>query len=321
MSIGSSPRGGPTDASELAVIIPTQGEWGKLRITLRALEQQTAHGFETIVVVDGASPGVPPLSGARLLRQDLAGPGEARNRGVAATDHRLILFIDDGTVPRPDLVARHVAHHLREPAEQVAVLGRLVWHPSVPNDRLRRWLTWSGALSGSPASVSGAKSDPSWRRFHCRNVSMKRGFFLASGGFDPDFAFTYEDLPLAWRLAQCGVRLLYDPRAVVEDLDLVDWTGVTRHYERLAVAERLMVRKHEGFPPLCLNEMSALWREPRVSRMWTVAADWMPRWMTLLRRKLERRADRHYRQRLALSFLSAWNASAPHEATRLSSST
>jgi GT2 family glycosyltransferase len=150
---------------------------------------------------------------------------------------------------------------------------------------------------------------------------MKRSFFLAAGGFDPDFAFTYEDLPLAWGLAQRGMQLLYEPRAVVEHLHRVDWAAVTRHYERLAVAERLMVTKHEAFRPSCFDQMSAAWREPRASRLWTVAVDWVPRRATPLRRRMERRADRHYRQRLALSFLSAWEGSAPQEATRLSSST
>lgn len=303
---GSSPSDPGLTASELAVVIPTRERWDKLRRTLLALQQQTAHGFETIVVVDGADQTVPALPGVRVLQQEHAGPGAARNRGAGATDRQLILFIGDDMVPRPDLVARHLAQHRHEPAREVAVLGRVVWHPSIPRDRLHRWLDWSGALFDFPQEPD---RDAGWGRFYSCNVSMKREFFTDSGGFDPDFLFDYEDLDLGWRLGQRGLRLVYEPRALVQHLHRYDWPAVQRRYESRAHAERLMMAKHNWFRPWFHDQMTAAQGEPRASRLWPLAVDWIPRRPRAVRSRVEQRADRHYRQGLAPSFLAAWDSS------------
>jgi GT2 family glycosyltransferase len=298
-------------ASELAVVIPTRERWETLRLTLAALEEQTEQGFETIVVVDGTDQQPPELPGVRVLQQAHAGPGVARNRGVGATDRPVILFIGDDMIPSTELVARHVAHHRDQPADEVAVLGQVVWHPSVPRDRLHGWLQWSGALFDFPAVQEGYEPDAGWARFYSCNVSIKREFFLASGGFDPGFVFDYEDLDLAWRLGQRGMRLIYEPGAVTRHLHRYDWPTVKRRYESRAGAERLMMAKHDWFRPWFHDQMTAAQREPRASRLWTLAADRIPRSAPGVRDSVQKRADRHYRQRLAPTFLAAWEASKP----------
>ena len=135
-----------TGPGDLSVIIPTRERWDTLRLTLAALARQTEQGFETIVVVDGTDQEPPHLPGVRLLRQDHAGPGVARNLGTRASERRLVAFLGDDMVPGPDWAAAHLALHRAEPSEEVAVLGRGVWHPDVPRDRLHSWLEWSCAL-------------------------------------------------------------------------------------------------------------------------------------------------------------------------------
>src|SRR5947208_4895089 len=133
-------------AADLSIVIPTRERWEILSATLAALDAQTVERFETIVVVDGSDQRIPDLSGVRVLQQEHAGPGAARNRGVRASERRLVLFIGDDMIPRQDFLARHLAHHARKRAPEVAVLGRIVWHPKVPRNRLHRWLDWSAAL-------------------------------------------------------------------------------------------------------------------------------------------------------------------------------
>jgi GT2 family glycosyltransferase len=255
---------------------------------------------------------LPALDGVRVLHQDHSGPGVARNLGVAATDRQLILFLGDDMVPRPDLVARHLEHHRANPSSQVAVLGRVVWHASVPDDRLHRWLMWSGALFDFPPD-SQVHADAGWARFYSCNVSMKRSLFVDSGGFDPDFVFDYEDLDLGWRLGRQGVRLLYEPRAVAEHLHPYDWPAVVRRYQSRAPAERLMMRKHEWFQPWFYRQMTSAAHDPPVSALWAFLGDHAPAWPQAWREKLRRRADRHYRQRLAPVFLDAWAAADERE--------
>ena len=297
---------------DLAVVIPTRRRWDILRLTLAALAAQSERGFETIVVVDGADEEVPELEGARVLQQDHAGPGAARNRGVEATDRGVVLFLGDDMVPRPGLVAGHLARHRRHPEREVAVLGRAVWHPSVPRDRLHRWLDWSGALFDYHDLERAADENAGWTRFYSSNVSMKRELFTAAGGFDPDFVFDYEDLDFGFRLGRCGMQLHYEREAVSEHLHPYDWEAVRRRYESRAGAEQLMLRKHDWFEPWFRRQIEQAAAEPRASRFWAAAVDVVPRRPGRVRAAFERRANRHRLQRLAPSFRAAWERAGAH---------
>jgi GT2 family glycosyltransferase len=301
-------------AADLSIVIPTRRRWDTLRLTLAALEAQTSQGFDVIVVADGSDQEVPPLSGVRVVQQEHAGPGVARNRGVAETERPLVMFIGDDMIPRPGCVAAHVARHMAHPEEPVAVLGRIVWHPDVPRDRLHRWLDWSGALFDYALLELQGDEEAGWTRFYSSNVSMKRALFRAAGGFDPDFAFDYEDLDFGYRLGQRGMRLLYEPGAVVEHLHPYDWAAVERRYESRAGAEQLMMSKHDWFKPWFRGHIERAANQPRASRLWTLAVDRVPRRPSRLRRAAERRANRVYLQRLAPAFRAAWTrAAADHD--------
>jgi GT2 family glycosyltransferase len=307
-------------AGDLSIVIPTRDRWDTLQLTLAALEAQTVRGFEIIVVVDGTDQAVPELPGVRVLRQEHAGPAAARNRGVDASDRQLILFMGDDMVPTAGFVARHLARHHHEPDCEVAVLGRIEWHSSVPRDRIHRWLDWSGALFDYRVLEEQRTTDACWPRFYSSNVSMKRDLFLAAGGFDPDFRFDYEDLDFGWRLGRLGLRLLYEPAAAVRHLHPYDWSAVERRYVSRAGAERLMMSKHDWFRPWFHRHIEAAVGQPPSSASWTRVVDWIPARAGRLRRAAERRANRHYLQRLAPSFLAAWEkAEAPAEPAHASS--
>ena len=295
-------------AADLAVVIPTRRRWDILALTLAALRAQTEQGFETIVVVDGdEDEAVPSLPGVRVLRQEHAGPGVARNRGAAQTERPLLLFLGDDMVPQRQLVARHLDRHRTQQEPEVAVLGRIVWHPDVPRDRLHRWLDWSGALFDFHALERAQDDEAGWTRFYSSNVSLKRELFLSAGGFDPDFVFDYEDLDLGFRLGERGLRLFYERAAVAEHLHPYDWAGVRRRYESRAAAEQLMAAKHAWFEPWFRRQIEHAAGERPVSRMWSVAVDAVPPRPRRVRAAFERRAHRHRLQRLAPSFRAAWD--------------
>jgi tRNA (mo5U34)-methyltransferase len=296
--------------AELAVVIPTRRRWDTLRLTLEALRSQSVRGFEIVVVADGTDQAVPALRGVRVVQQEHAGPGAARNRGVAETERPLVLFLGDDMVPARELVARHLERHAGRPEPEVGVLGRIVWHPAVPGDRLHRWLDWSGALFDYALLDAQGGDEAGWTRFYSSNVSLKRELFLAAGGFDPDFVFDYEDLDLGWRLGRHGLRLLYEPAAVAEHLHPYDWAAVQRRYESRAEAERLMMAKHDWFEPWFKRQIDAAARAPRSSRLWALGVDRVPARAGFARRAAMRRADRYYLQRLAPGFRAAWDAAA-----------
>jgi GT2 family glycosyltransferase len=253
---------------------------------------------------------VPELPGITVLQQEHAGPGVARNHGVSASERELVLFIGDDMIPGPDFVGGHLERHRSEPADEVAVLGRIVWHPSVPRDRLHRWLDWSCAMFDYAQLEQEGAEDALWSRFYSSNVSLKRSFFTAVGGFDPDFTYDYEDLDFGWRAGELGMRLLYERDAVVQHLHPYDWPTLERRYRSHAVGERVMAEKHDWFEPWFHRQITAAAEWP-ASRFCALTVDWIPRRATRVRRAFERRADRYYLRRLAPSFIGAWTTSEP----------
>ena len=129
-------------ADQLTVVIPSRGRPAILGRTLEALAAQTVEGFSTVVVLDGAGQKRPAIGLERLrdVEQAQAGPGAARNLGVASSgSSQLVLFLGDDMIPTPGLVEAHMARHAAEPASEVAVLGHVRWHPSVASGRIWHW--------------------------------------------------------------------------------------------------------------------------------------------------------------------------------------
>ncbi len=295
-------------ASELAVVIPTRDRWGILERTLEALAGQTAAGFETVVAVDGEDQTVPErLSDATVVRGPRGGPGAARNRGAEATDRPLLLFLGDDTVPTPGLVSLHLESHRLHPEPEVAVLGRVEWHPDVADDRLSRWLDWSGSQFEYAALGARPLDDVGYGRLYASNVSIKRAAFMDAGGFDPDFRTAdYEDVDLGRRLHERGMRLRYEPAALAYHLHRYDWPAIERRYENRARAERVMAAKHDWFEPWFHRRITAYASQPQVSGAWTAIADRAPGHPRRLQAWTRERANRWYHQQLAPGFLRAW---------------
>jgi GT2 family glycosyltransferase/2-polyprenyl-3-methyl-5-hydroxy-6-metoxy-1,4-benzoquinol methylase len=291
------------EPSDLTVIIPTRNRSGILRRTLDALEAQTAQGFETVVVVDGTDSRPPELRGPRVVVKEQGGPGSARNAGVAASNRRLVLFLGDDMVPAPDLVAEHLEGHTRHPDREDAVLGTVDWHSEAGEARILRWMDWSGSQFDYHTIVG---EDAGWGRFYSCNVSLKRDFFLAAGGFDEDFTYYYEDLDLGWRLGQLGLRLWYRRQGRVEHLHSYRLENVIGRFEGVAKGERLMAVKHDWFSPWYANRMQEAAGARPVSPIWPYIADVVPENLPQVRRKVRRRANRWYHQQLAPAFFNSW---------------
>jgi 2-polyprenyl-3-methyl-5-hydroxy-6-metoxy-1,4-benzoquinol methylase len=246
------------------------------------------------------------MAGVRILVQEHAGPGVARNLAVNTSERPLLLFLGDDMIPTPELVERHLARHARDPAPESAVLGHVRWHPEVARTRLARWLEWSGAQFDYRALARDGREEAGFGRFYSCNVSLTRALFLAAGGFDPDFIFDYEDLDLGWRLHEQGMRLLYEPGAIALHLHEHDWASIERRYVSRARAERLMVSKHDWFSPWFHQRIESHASGSPVSRAWPYVVDLVPERARRLRARAEAKADRWYLQRLAPAFLAAW---------------
>ncbi|HKP37101.1 MAG TPA: glycosyltransferase family 2 protein [Pyrinomonadaceae bacterium] len=128
----------------VSVIIPLFNKARFIERALRSVVSQSFADFEVIVVDDGSSDGGPQAvenlddQRIRIIKQSNAGPGAARNRGVAEARGELLAFLDADDEWLPDYLARAI-QSLDQHAEAAAV------------------------TSGYFAFPAGKSSEPLWR--------------------------------------------------------------------------------------------------------------------------------------------------------------
>ncbi len=226
-------------APSVSVIVPTYNRRARLERLLRALEDEYAAGpcFEVIVIVDGATDGTETMLAAlrpsyplRILRQPNRGPAATRNRGVAEAAGEVLVFLDDDVVPTSGLIRRHLAVHERDTA--AITIGPML---APPDQRLAPWLAWEAvALQKQYDAMQAGRFAPTPRQFYTANASVRRAHVLAAGGFNETFTRA-EDVELAYRLADRGLRFYFLPEAAVlhePDRTLAAWLRVPYEYGR-----------------------------------------------------------------------------------------
>lgn len=213
----SAPGESPT-LPVISLVIPTHNRRESLRMVLEALTQQTclAEQYETLVICDGCTDGTAEMCRAltvpyRLRVQEQIpnqGPAAARNLGVKQATASIILFIDDDVVPEPTLITEHLQFHAQD--EHAIVIGPLL---APQGFKQNPWTRWEEAmLMKQYRDMVAGKWEPTPRQFYTGNASVRRDHILAAGGFDPHFRRA-EDIELAYRLRDQGLRFYFNPRA------------------------------------------------------------------------------------------------------------
>jgi len=190
----------------IAVVVPVRNGARFLGATLASVAGQTLLPQEVLVVDDGSSDGsaeVAERAGARVLRQDNAGPGAARNRALAATRCELVAFLDADDLFLPDKLARQ-AQLLGASPDAVGVCTD-AWLLGGSRDGQRRQkgralpaeLRFADLLQRNPVVTS--------------SVLVRRAAVDLVGGFDEDpVLIATEDYDLWLRmLAATGSCLAY----------------------------------------------------------------------------------------------------------------
>jgi GT2 family glycosyltransferase len=133
-----------------------------------------------------------------------------------------------------------------------------------------------------------------------------------AGGFDEErFPYGYEDLELARRMADHGFKLMFNPAALGEHLKVETLEGWRRNLRRIAVAERRFIELYPGELAYFYEHFRAAAEAPpargrsaKLVRFVRPSVPWLGRFVW-------RSYDAVCSQRMALEFLSEWEAAAP----------
>jgi hypothetical protein len=100
---------------QVSVIVPLYNKAATIERTLASIQAQTLPDFEVIVIDDGSTDGSGALvanwpdARVRVIRQANAGPGRARNKGLAEARGRYVAFLDADDEWLPEFLSRGIA--------------------------------------------------------------------------------------------------------------------------------------------------------------------------------------------------------------------
>lgn len=221
-----------TPALGVSVVMPCHGTpRAVLQRTLAALEGQTYPRslMEVVIVDDGSAPPLtPPPSplNVRMVRQARRGHGvaRARNTGVRAAAHPIILFLDGDSLPEAGWMAAHVRWH--HAITDVVTVGFRA-HVAVDDldaETIRQrpgtvWELCAGRPADPPAHENEhymvrtndltAHSDDLFRAVVGGNFGVGRAFYWAVGGSDESFTrWGFDEEEFAWRAYVQGALLV-----------------------------------------------------------------------------------------------------------------
>ena len=213
-----------TDTPRASIVIPIHGAFAHTLACMRAIAAHPPAAGIEIIVVDDASPDdsrarLSQIAGIHLHARDSNGGFIAAcNNGAALACGEYLVFLNNDTVPQPGwldaLLGTFDTH-----TDAGLVGAKLVY----PDGRLQE----AGGVvfaDGSGWNYGRHEDSTDCRFNYLRDadylsgaaIAIPRTLFQQFGGFDVRFAPAYyEDTDLAFAVRAAGLRVLYQPQAVV----------------------------------------------------------------------------------------------------------
>jgi GT2 family glycosyltransferase len=140
--------------------------------------------------------------------------------GLARSQGRNVIFLNNDAVPQPDWLASLLHAIDNAPADVISVGGKIVDMSGQLIDFVGGVMTFDGhAFQNGFRYPIGSRTEPQSGDelfFACGgNMISRREPLLSLGGFDDDYFAYLEDVDFGWRSWLAGQRVLYEPRAVV----------------------------------------------------------------------------------------------------------
>ena len=214
--------------------------------------------IEIVVIDDGSDdqtpevgPALAPSCSYTFLRQFPAdGASRARILGLPHATGRLILFVNDDTLPFPDCIERHVQAHASYGARQVTVLGTFEQPKEHLENALMEMLEETLFVFGYHDLEPGQELDASY--FYTCHVSVPLQAVLDAGGFDPDFShYGCEDTDLGMQLERAGVSIVYRPECRAIHRHFLPFENIQRRQRVVALAHVRLFKKYPELLEKC----------------------------------------------------------------------
>ena len=243
----------------ISVVIPTYQRRDSAARLLTALADQTVDpaSYEVILVVDGSTDGTREMADRfvapyrlRVIGQSNRGRAAACNAGLRAAAGALVVVLDDDMEPGPEFLAAHQRAHAAD--DRLGVVGAV---PVSLDDVPSPAAVYVGRKFNRHLAKLAQQQRFGLRDFYSGNFSVRRDLLLAVGGFDEDFqVYGNEDLELSLRLAEYGVRLVFDPGATARQHYAKDFTALARDtMAKGRTAVLLATKRPDTIPQLALS--------------------------------------------------------------------
>lgn len=201
----------------ISIIIPTFNRKDILINTLIALNRQTYDLSEVeVIIIDDCSP-VNPESEVmnletkyklRFLRErENIGQGQIRNKGIKLAHGEYVFFLGDDTIPEQNFIEEHMSLHKKYSG--IAVLGQVLWAPELRNE----FMNFVEKIQFHYHTIKDKENVK--LHFYTSNISLGKKWFK-NEEYSPEFRnYGLEDIELGYRLEKRGLRVVYNPKAIV----------------------------------------------------------------------------------------------------------
>jgi len=248
-AIHPRPEQGPFTVADVTVVIPVRdADVGPVLGTLGPVG--------AVVIVDDASEIPIRAPGTTVIRRAVnGGPAAARNTGLAAVTTPLVAFVDADCRPEPGWLDPLLAHFADDHVGAVAPRVNSPVHRGA--SLLARYEAVRSPLDLGPTE---GRVRAGTRVSYVPSAALvaRVDVLLAGGGFEEDLRHG-EDVDLVWRLDEHGIRVRYEPAAVVHHRPRPTrraWLAQRIGYGRSAAS---LARRHRGaVPPVAVSGWSAV---------------------------------------------------------------